>query len=308
MGLLGFEYSISNVKIKIGEIPYLDGRVTQLESLSKERTWSNKNLVTYGDSITAINNGTFIAPFSITDSMTWGNRVSALCDFTSHRGRGVGGQTYVWNDNTWYADNDGNYLGRPDKGDSKPEGAKEPKGAFCSWDRIATSIPKEIVDDIDCIIIMGGTNDFANVKEFVAPIWSSSNTEDNNWASSNYYNGGDFDISDFCGAIASTIMKMQLRCPNATIVLSTPLPYWETDKPTPQVNQYGLTMYDVARIEEKVAHYMGIPVIDLNGECNINGVNYTNYITDGIHPYSNSGKIAIGNYISGKLNTINPKN
>lgn len=279
----------------------------KIENLTALKPWSLKNLVTYGDSITAINNGTFSSPFELTGASTWGNRISALCGFSSHRGRGVGGQTFVWNESTWYADNEGNYLGRESSGDTKPEGAKEPKGCFCSWDRITTSIPSDISSTIDCVIIMGGTNDFANVKEYVQPIWSSKNTTDSDWVASTNYNGGDFDLNDFCGAIASTIMKWQKRCPNATIVLATPLPRWERTSPTPTVNQHGLTMYDVARIEKKVAHYMGIPVIDLNGECNINGINYTEYITDAVHPYSNNGKTAIGNYMSGKLQTILPK-
>jgi hypothetical protein len=304
----GYEYKIDNVSIKVGQQLSVQKQVNELKKngVSSPLPWNDKNLLTYGDSITAINNGTFNGPFVLADDMSWGNRVAALCGFLSHRGRGVGGQTYVWNTNTWFADENGNYVGRPSMGGSKPTGSSEVKGSFCSWERIVASVPN-VSSKINCIILMGGTNDFTNVKEYVTPIWSAENTLDTDWVNSSLYNGGDFDVSDFCGAIASTIMKWQIRCPRANIVLATPLPWWERTSPTPSVNPHGLTMFDVARIEEKVAHFMGIPVIDLNGECNINGVNYTDYITDAVHPYSNTGKKAIGNYIAGKLNTINPK-
>ena len=40
------------------------------------------------------------------------------------------------------------------------------------------------------------------------------------------YLQGDYNIDTFTGAVASCIMKWQVWCPNAIVVLVTPFPRW----------------------------------------------------------------------------------
>ena len=262
--------------------------------------WTNKNWVAYGDSITAISNGNGL-------NLGWAAYINSHYGFSNFYGRGVGGQSFIWNTSTFYANSDGTYAGRYGQGLTEPPaGTTEHKGCFCSWDRIKTMIPDDIKDTIDMVFIMGGTNDIGgpDVIKWETPNFNAENVTDTDWVNANEYNGGDYDITTFTGAICSAIMKMQVRCPNAVIVVGTPLAKWYSNKNAYNVN--GVTMEDVADIMIKTARYMSTPYIDVNGNCGINGFNYSTYITDGTHPYCEAGHKMLARTINGGLNNILP--
>lgn len=265
--------------------------------------WNKKNWISYGDSISAINNGNGL-------NLGWSAYVNSHYGFSNFYGRGVGGQSFIWNENTFYANDDGTYAGRKGQNGltSAPEGTTEHKGCFCSWDRIKTMIPDNIKNTIDLVFIMGGTNDiglFTDRIKWETPNFSAENVTDTDWVNATEYNAGDYDITTFSGAICSAIMKMQVRCPNAVIVIGTPLAKWNTTtKNAHSVN--GVTMEDVADVMIKTARYMSTPVIDVNGTCGINGFNYSTYITDGTHPYCVAGHKMLARTINGGLKSILP--
>ena len=268
---------------------------------SKTTAWSGKNWVAFGDSITAITNGNGL-------NLGWAAYVNSHYGFNNFYGRGVGGQSFIWNANTFYANTDGTYAGRYGQQGltSAPKGTTEHKGCFSSWDRIKTMIPDSIKNTIDFVFIMGGTNDigtFSDRIKWTTPNFNAQNVTDTDWLNASEYNGGDYDVNTFSGAICSAIMKMQIRCPNAIIVIGTPLAKW-VDKNAYSKN--GVTMEDVADIMIKTARYMSIPYIDVNGTCGINGFNYTKYITDGTHPYCDAGYRMLARTINGGLKNILP--
>lgn len=263
--------------------------------------WKNKTWLAYGDSITAQCNGNEL-------NKGWAQYVNAEHGFATFYGRGVGGQRYCYNTATWYANADGTYAGRYGQNGltAAPTGTTTHNGSFCSWDRITKMIPSDIREDIDLVTIMGGTNDIAaGIDEVWAkPVWSADNKADTHWsADGTYYNGGDFDTNSFVGAIASTIMKMQIWCPNAVIVVLTPISRWVDFA---HYGNKGLTLQDVSDLIKKTAAFMGVDCIDLNAICGINGFNYNTYISDGIHP-NTAGLKLMGRALNGALNGICPR-
>ena len=290
--------------INVDASPATLRREIDILKLAAGNLWAGKTWVSYGDSITAQGNS----------SGGYQKYVNEYKQFATHYGRGIGGQKYIWNTSTFYADENGLYLGRPSTG-TQPEGSTEHKGAYCSWDRITTMIPESVRLSIDLIVLMGGTNDHSAVEDVASDgdvtsgdlSWSADNTTDTDWVSdTTYYNGGDYDVTTFKGAIASTIMKMQIWCPNALIILATPLGRWNTEtnsQYTPSGSN--VTLKDVSEIEIEVAKYMSIPYIDVNGTTMINAFNYSQYISDGVHPNTAGQKMLARAIING-LNYIDP--
>lgn len=297
--------TILNSESAYQELVYIVDSQSYIDNMtrhnSKTTAWSGKNWVAFGDSITAITNGNGL-------NLGWAAYVNSHYGFNNFYGRGVGGQSFIWNANTFYANTDGTYAGRYGQQGltSAPKGTTEHKGCFSSWDRIKTMIPDSIKNTIDFVFIMGGTNDigtFSDRIKWTTPNFNAQNVTDTDWLNASEYNGGDYDVNTFSGAICSAIMKMQIRCPNAIIVIGTPLAKW-VDKNAYSKN--GVTMEDVADIMIKTARYMSIPYIDVNGTCGINGFNYTKYITDGTHPYCDAGYRMLARTINGGLKNILP--
>ena len=276
--------------------------------------WLDKYLITYGDSITAIGNGTVIYnnEFNIfsqaPQTETWQQYIVENLKFSRCDGRGIGGQTFKWNTNEWWANADGSYNNRPESGGSQPSGTTNHKGAFCSWDRIKTMLnPKA-----DVIFIMGGTNDFCQSVPIGDTAFHSDILLDTEWQSDTNYREfvGDFNINTFKGSVASTIMKIQAYCPNSILVLGTPL---SGDSNSPngnltnrRVNSLGLSTMDYANAIKDVAQEFSIPCIDVNGTTGINVLNRTKFLADNVHPYLSDGKKALARAVISGLKNILP--
>lgn len=290
--------------------------------------WLDKEMVTYGDSITAINNGTFEPPYALT---TWGNIIANYFGISKHYGRGVGGQNYTWNDTAFWLDStNGQYVDRARYdvlGDeiassidiataSIPQEIANAKlgtgnnnivpvrGTYPSWERIKNMIPLADRENIELVLIMGGTNDFNSIADAPSdsitgvdrPLWDASNIDDQDWINDGTYgNGGDYDITAMYGGIASTVMKFQTWCPNATIVLLTALSGHENsgDEFNPLKNGNGYTVQDAALHVIKIAQYLSVPVIDIYSLTGINQFNRTEFISDTVHPYLPKGYKAL---------------
>lgn len=271
-----------------------------------QNQWEGKIITTYGNSITAIGNGNHTAPYKKSKHTPWQILVADYLKFAQHYGRGVGGQKFTWNTGTWWANEDGSYNDRPNGKKTQPEGTTEHLGAFCSWDRITTMIPQES----DVILVMGGTNDWG------APLgdmtFSETEKTDKQWAESKEYIG-DFNINCFKGGVASAIMKIQKWCPDAVVVLVTPLAgrgKTAGENATAEDVRNGMVTSQYAQAIKEVGFMMGIPVIDLFGTAGINQFNRKTYIKDTVHPYGigdeNKGNEALARVIIGGLMGIMP--
>jgi hypothetical protein len=149
--------------------------------------WHGKGWSSYGDSISAINNGDFIGK-------GWAGIVNYECGFSKFHGRSVGGQTFKWGTgggavtfvkaNGDYYDRNGNYnLDNYDG--SVPSGCKAVRGCMCSWIKIKEMYPESIKDDVNMVFIMAGSNDTYTADEEL--VWIENDTTDPEWASSEEY-------------------------------------------------------------------------------------------------------------------------
>lgn len=262
--------------------------------------WKGKVLSTFGDSITAQGQ----------DGTGYQQHIVSLHEFSGNLVRGIGGSRYRWSTQLFWANPDGSYAGRPDAGGSQPAGTTEHNATFCSWDRIKAMYPDSIRNTIDLVVCMGGTNDWqyitsSNIGNFS---YGTGNTTDAAWVAEAGFNG-DFNLNTLKGAIASTVLKLQKRCPNALIVLASPLSGRGTtgQSGVEQVkNAEGYTTEDVAKIVEEVAHYFSIPFIDVFGKTGINQMNRLTYIADSVHP-NETGEKRLGEVMAHELKAIPPR-
>lgn len=120
------------------------------------------------------------------------------------------------------------------------------------------------------------------------------------------YLQGDYNIDTFTGAVASCIMKWQVWCPNAIVVLVTPFPRWGLNTKQ-QLKSNNLTFRQLCEIELQTAKYMNTEIIDANAKCNINIHNFESCTqTDDIHP-NEDGRKLYGRTLITELYNIYPK-
>ena len=275
--------------------------------------WKNKVIAMYGDSITELCGNDTVGPTS------WGGYlISAL----NAKGivRGWGGTTLIHN--IWNNSSPGiNIHWFNDFGEQVAVGTEgavqcNPVG-MCDWKRIVTQFPETIKDTINAVILMGGTNDFRSseignieytLRDSIPEVTTNIDTD---WIESEYYTGGDFDVTKVQGAVCSAILKLQTWMPNAVIIVATQLSgIWLTqgENGTHQLvsDKSGLTEGEFALKIAEAARYMSVPVIDINGLTGINQWNRTRFITDNVHPYTNNGNKAMARVFIGEMTRIRP--
>lgn len=280
---------------------------------SNAMPWKDKTIAMYGDSITELCGNDAV------NATSWaGYLISTL--YAKGVVRGWGGTPLhhsIWDNSTaginkhWF-----NSVG--EKVAVGTEGAIQcdPVG-MCDWKRIITQFPATIKDSIDAVILMGGTNDFRSTEigdtEYIVrdTLPESTTNIDVDWFNSEYYSGGDFDVSKIQGAVCSAILKLQTWMPNAVIIVATQLSgYWlkQGENGTHQLvsDKSGLTEGEFALKIAEAARYMSVPVIDINGLTGINQWNRTRFITDNVHPYSAAGKKAMARVFIGEMSRIRP--
>ena len=246
--------------------------------------FSDKKIVFYGDSITALGNDFH--------SGSWQEIVKKYFGLKNVLSVGIGGTGFKWTDSRKYT-----YPSQT-SGASLPlkatAGADGEYCDFCSWLRIVRTVPK----DSDIVFVMGGTNDI-NIGTGSNQM-SADNTTDKDWINSSLYTGGDYDVSKLTGDILSTIMKLRKRCPNALIILCTPLGGRGQTQGQNELNQdrtFGQDTFDIANEIIKQSRYMSTMCIDLYANCGITPYNRGTYIKDSVHPNETNGTKAIARYI-----------
>lgn len=157
--------------------------------------------------------------------------------------------------------------------------------AFCSESRVQT-----VPSDADLVLIMGGTNDYSSIP--IGALESES----------------DIQNTTFKGALALTIKRMQEQCPNAVIMVCSPLSGRGAageNETWPEYNSAGKTTYDYAVAVKEVAEFLSIPYIPVFERCGINQWNRTKYMGDSVHP-RDSGGLKVAMAISEVLCTYQP--
>lgn len=316
---LNFVYIVSSIGISRDESQY--------------NIWKGAKGAGYGDSITAQCNGDYIGVFN----KTWLPNMAEKLEFSELYCRGVGGQTYKWNDVAYYSKvgGTGNYVNRykakngqisSNNGTVTVDTTEAEKleietvlgypieihrGCFCSWDRITSMFPEGIKDMIDVIYIMGGTNDFSGVEEIesgrtdgsLRPLWSVDNQTDTDWINAEgYYNGGDYDVTNTWGGMASCLMKMQIWMPQAKVIVLVPITRKGINYNNP-TNDLGATYQDLSNSIKSVADWCNVEVVDMMC-CGITQWNADDTIPDGVHPQQGMGWSRMTSYLKSKMNAI----
>ena len=305
--------------VKIQKLNFYTRKETEEKIDNAVKHWKGKTILTYGDSITAYGNGNGI-------DKGWQRYLCEHLGFAAHYGRGIGGQTFIYNEKPWVANTDGTFNSRDNGGtiidstsytdtngsvQTVSGGLSVHYGYFASWDRIKTMIPDDIKDTID-VIFMFGVNDAWKVENvtFEPPAFVEGATKDTFWANAEENTlGGDFDITTFVGAVASTIMKLQARCPNALIVMGTT---WsgrclEGTENTAEYDAIGKLQWKEGQIVKEIANYFSIPCVDIWGNSGVNQLNRSQHNTDNVHPNSSAGYKALARTVISGLRTICPK-
>lgn len=269
----------------------------------KALRWKGKKICFYGDSLTYLQD-------NLGDSGKWAEQVGAYFGATAYaRGKGGANVRMYYQDSAskdTYFDANGKTVGTL----AESADGLSHQASFCSWDRIKNSMTQIM---FDVIVVMGGTNDFnGNVGEGTLA-WSASNTSDVDWvADTEYYNGGDFDISTFKGGLASTIMKLRLVQPQARIVIATlhngQIRISDTGTATTNRTELpkdtnGKTIIDMANWTKDVADYMGCDFINMVEKIGFSVFNRSGYFVDQVH-LTVKGRKNMANGLIGGLECI----
>lgn len=227
-------------------------------------SWDGKKICGYGDSMTQWG-------FWLSDVAYWYN-------FDSYINNGMSGSRVSYSATAtkwWMSSIDGKVYGsEQDYPESPADDAVLVNGCFCSADRI-----NNLPNDIDIILVMGGTNDSANSVTI-----------------GTYEFGDTPDTSTFAGGLAETVRLMQTKFPNAVIVLMTCIFNASKD-----INPYNDAI-------KAVAKELALNVIDVHN-CGINTYNASTKLRDGTHPtynVQNSGAEMIMNQIIDGMKNIRP--
>ena len=145
--------------------------------------------------------------------------------------------------------------------------SRRPNGPY--WDESPFYSRVEQIDpEADIVFIMGGTNDYGHGD---APMGKK---------------GMVLSTNNFYGAMITTVLLIQSRCPNAQVVIATPIHrFGEDDVAVRPDGEW--TLKDYVEAEKAVAEYLSVPVLDL---WSISGIqpnvheNYVKYTSDGLHP------------------------
>lgn len=137
------------------------------------------------------------------------------------------------------------------------------------WDNNPFFLRVEKLDtDTDIVFIMGGTNDFGHGD---VPIGKRGETINN---------------YSFYGAYIALIVSIKERCPNAQIIIATPIHRHGEDNIAVRPDGKWILADYVSTIKD-VAEYCALPLLDLWSTSGIQPnfhADYVKYTVDGLHP------------------------
>lgn len=133
------------------------------------------------------------------------------------------------------------------------------------WNQDFIMRAQDMPDELDMIVVYGGTNDFGHGHE---PLGELGDTDG---------------YVSFYGAIKQLYDYLTERYPSAKVFFVTPFPRRiEND-----VNMHGKLLKDYVQAIKISGEHWGVPVLDLNAECGIDAQDaavQAKYLPDGLHP------------------------
>lgn len=158
-----------------------------------------------------------------------------------------------------------------------------------AWDRHFASRVDEMEEDLDVIVVFGGTNDYGHGD---APLGTPADRDD----------------STFYGAYHVLLQKLFARYPAAEIVIMTPL--HRTGEENCTYNELGVrrqtNLEGYVDAVLKVATFYSVPVLDLFRAAGMNPivpVQKELYMPDGLHP-NDAGHARIAQRLIGFLQSL----
>lgn len=142
---------------------------------------------------------------------------------------------------------------------------------------------ENITNDYDGIVIMGGTNDSANIVnngEFVSSTLGSLQPI-----------GSTFNKNTFYGAYQYIIEKLLATNPKIKILIVCPPRAYSSNTKEKELEKVGEAVINIA-------NFYGLPYTDLWHRCPINSITNTAYLKDNLHP-NDYGNALIGNMTMG---------
>ncbi|MBQ4630008.1 MAG: SGNH/GDSL hydrolase family protein [Clostridia bacterium] len=136
-----------------------------------------------------------------------------------------------------------------------------------SFDQDFISRVNSMRDDVDAVLVFGGTNDYGHGD---APFGEFSDRGEDT----------------FSGACHVLMQKLIKKYPDKPIVFMTPLHRTDDDKPSERT-QKSQILKDFVDVIKQTAQYYSIPIIDLygaSGMCSAVEVQNKLYFADGLHP------------------------
>ena len=142
---------------------------------------------------------------------------------------------------------------------------------------------QDMRDDLDVVLVAGGTNDFSNA----IPLGTMEDREN----------------TTFYGACHTLFSGLAEKYPSSIIVAFTLIPRHNIHSP----NRNGDTVFDYSDVMSEVSGYYGIRCFDITRNSDLRPYEQTNrnlYISDGLHPNKPEGYDLLGRQLVSLLKTV----
>lgn len=239
--------------------------------------FEGKNLVTFGNSITAAEN-------------SWAYQLYTALEFGNLYNGAVGGSIWSKRVRTTASGkvirtqnyNDPDFAGISSSNASNPDDLEYQKRINnCAIVHIQKYISDTAAPTPDFIILSYGTNDLSSAAVLgdTAVVLQENNLEN-------------LDLNTIAGAVKWCIKTLETRFPNAKLYVSLPLQAQSESRNRDNLKKIGIIT--------KICNGMTVPYFDCYAESGITQENSTQYLRDGLHP-NEEGKKIHGDYIINKL-------
>lgn len=286
------DYRNSNLKLNYSQIE----DIPSIPSGENDNQWKNKVACSIGSSLTQMG--------------IWNDIVKKHFGFSKWYNRGVGSTTLAnfsgynitsWRKTVYRNDSESSWTEENASvfSDSAKDGYSQIEAFYGGSARIDT-----LPENADLVVVDLATNDAYN---------SIQNPDNVNWETfmksqtiPDYWNGMTTDLSTFEGAFYNMVKLIQVRCPNARIVVWGML----VNNLFTTKNDYLEKYYAMYERIEKLCRLNGIIFIDTLMYEGANWFNFKNeYHTDSVHPATTDVAIrGVANAIIGTLKNVYPKN
>lgn len=243
--------------------------------------FEGKNLVTFGNSITAAENSW---AYQLSTTLKFGNLYNGAVagSIWSKRERTTGSGKAIRTQNY----NDPGFAGISSSNAANPDDLEYQKRINnCAIVHIQKYLSEKAAPAPDFIILSYGTNDLSSAAVLGDPA-----------AALQEGNLDNLDLNTIAGAVKWCIKTLKTKFPGAKLYVSLPLQAQSENRNKDNLKKIGII--------KKICEGMKVPYFDCYAESGITQENSSQYLRDGLHP-NEEGKKIHGNYIIKKLKELN---